>query len=200
MNTSSPRRKCLTRPKRCNSRNNTLLHMEKTTSPNIFVCSVLPPQPAATRKGDSRSFPDVPILCQDHLGRVKVRLNSAQAQRSVIMAFHAWLASLLCMMQFDLYLPDYRHKESRGMTFISTSPLLAVWGVSAHGRSCHWQSSPFPSHNNGSFYPEAAAHVQFIRSCITALCPWRTSATPTRTNQLHMRSRFNARSTFSRSA
>lgn len=51
VNTSSPRRKCLTRPK-CNSRTNTLLHMEKTTSPSIFIPSILPPQPAATRKGD----------------------------------------------------------------------------------------------------------------------------------------------------
>lgn len=200
MNTSSPRRKCLTQPKKCNSRNNTLLHMEKTASPNILISSVLRLQPAATRKGDIRSFSDMPILCQDHFGRVKIWLNSAQAKRSVIMALHAWLAPLLCMMQFDFYLPDYRLEENRGMTFISTLPPPAAWGVSAHGLSYHWQSSHFPSHNNGSFCPEAAAYVQFICSCITALRPWRTSTTPTLTNQPHTHSRFNARSTFSRSA
>lgn len=181
----------------CNSRNNTLLHMEKTTSPNIFISSILPLQPAATKKGDIHFPSDMPILCHDHFGRVKARLNFVQVERSVIMALHAWLASLLCMMQFDIYLPDYRRKENRGMTFISTLPPPAMWAVSAHGLSYHWQSSHFPSHNNGSFCPEAAAHVQFSCSCIKALCPWRTSATPTHTNQPHMHSMFN---TFSRSA
>lgn len=45
--------------------------MEKTTSLNIFPSSILPPQPAATRKGDICSFSDMPILCRDHFGRVK---------------------------------------------------------------------------------------------------------------------------------
>lgn len=44
MNTTSPHRKCLTQPKKCNSRNNTPLHMENTTSPNISVSIILPPQ------------------------------------------------------------------------------------------------------------------------------------------------------------
>lgn len=34
------------------------------------------------------------------------------------------------MVQFDLYLPGYRHKENRGMTFMSTLPPQVVWGVS----------------------------------------------------------------------
>lgn len=68
------------------------------------------------------------------------------------------------------------------------------------GLSYHWQSRHFPSHTNGSFCPEATAHLLFICSCITALCPWRTLATSTHTNQPHMHSRFSARSTFSRSA
>lgn len=130
MNTSSPCRKFLTWPKKCNSRNNTPLHMEKRTSPNIFVSSIVLPQPAATRKRDIRSFSDMSILCQDNLGRVKVQLNSAKAQRPVIMALCAWLESLFSMVQFDLYLPGYRHKENRGMTFMSTLPPQAVWGVS----------------------------------------------------------------------
>lgn len=166
MNTSSPLRKCLTQPKKCNPRNNTLLGMEKPTSLNILVCSALPSQPAATRKGDILTFSDMPVLSQAHFGRLKISTNSAQAQGSVIMALHAWLAPLLCTMWFDLYLPDYRQKENGNMAFISTLPPPAVWYISAYCLSYHWQPSHFPGRNNGCFCLVAVAHVQFICSCI----------------------------------
>lgn len=155
MNTSSPRRKCLIQPKRCNSRKSTVLRVEKTTSLNILISFILSLQPASARKIDICSFSDIPALFQDHPGRIKLQPNPAQVQRSAIMSLHAWLASWFFMMQFDLYLSDYRHNENKSMTFISTCLPLADWGFSAIGLAYHLWSSHFPRQNSGNLFRRA---------------------------------------------
>lgn len=183
MNTSSPRRKCLTQPK-CNSRKSILPLVEKTTSLNILISFILSLQPASARKSDIYSS-DVPVLFQDHPGRIKLQPNPAQVQRSVIMSLHAWLASWFCIMQFDLYLSDYRHNESKSMTFISTFPPPSRPGIFSSCSGLSPVIQPLPKTKQWKFVQECpglAAHIQFIFSCITALRPWRASATPTHTN------------------